>query len=108
MAQLRGSAWLATTVPRPGCSLPPGRDSGATSGQAVSWVTPALVFLVMSSPASLRLRPRCDRPCGSRTAEQRYEVAPRQVEHAAYCPDATAIIRPLPTLFAQSVCRTSS
>ena len=39
------------------------------------------------------LRPRREWPCRCRAAEQRYEVAPPQVEHAASSPGATAIIR---------------
>src|SRR5262249_4761523 len=52
------------------------------------------------------LRARCERPRGRRAAEQRYEVAPPQVEHAASSPGATAIIRLPSDVLAQSVCRT--
>src|SRR3989442_815503 len=54
------------------------------------------------------LRPRREWPCRCRAAEQRYEVAPPQVEHAASSPGATAIIRPPSDVLAQSVCRTSN
>ena len=38
------------------------------------------------------LRPRRQRLCRRRAAEQRDELAPSQVEHAASSPGATAII----------------
>src|SRR5262249_50376869 len=107
---------LSTVLVRPGQALRPVSSSGGSGCASTTTEGPR------GTEARLHhntrklcqlfhrrlLRADGERPCGRRSPEKRYELAARQVEHAASSPGATAIIRLPPAVLAQSVCRTSS